>query len=52
MLCGGDNKDNEYAEHKIEDDNVGAKLLKAMGWKEDTGLGKDGQVKFFVTLKS
>ena len=29
--------------NKIDEDNVGCKLLKAMGWKGDTGLGKDGQ---------
>ena len=28
---------------KIDEDNIGCKLMKAMGWKSDTGLGKDGQ---------
>ena len=33
----------EHQDNKIEDDNVGCKLLKAMGWTGDKGLGKDGQ---------
>lgn len=31
------------AARPIDDTNKGSKLLKAMGWKEGSGLGKSGQ---------
>lgn len=31
------------ASRPIDDSNKGSKLLKAMGWKEGSGLGKSGQ---------
>ena len=30
------------AQRAINETNLGFKLLKSMGWKEGTGLGKDG----------
>ena len=32
---------SDYAEHKIDQDNVGYQLLQKAGWKEGAGLGKE-----------
>ena len=39
-----DNYDfSDYAEHKIQEDNIGYKMLKQAGWQEGMGLGSQGQ---------
>ena len=34
---------SDYAEHKLNDDNLGFKMMQRMGWSEGRGLGSDGQ---------
>lgn len=36
-------KPEQPTKHGIGDDNIGAKMLKGMGWNKGQGLGKDGQ---------
>ena len=42
MKEGRDPDFSDYQSNKLTEDNVGYKMLKAMGWTEGAGLGADG----------
>ena len=35
--------DSEFQEHKLDESNLGFKMLEKMGWTEGKGLGSSGQ---------
>jgi splicing factor 4 len=35
--------ESEYQEYKIQQDNIGFKMLQKMGWSSGEGLGASGQ---------
>ena len=36
-------EESDYAEQKLNEDNLGFKMLQRMGWSEGKGLGTEGQ---------
>jgi splicing factor 4 len=35
-------KESDYEQHKIQEDNLGFQMLKKAGWSEGAGLGDGG----------
>ena len=40
---GGEFVYEDYAEHKLTDENIGYKMLQKAGWEEGKGLGSTGE---------
>lgn len=36
-------KESDYEQHKIQEDNIGFQMLKKAGWSEGIGLGDGGK---------
>lgn len=40
---GGEFSYEDYAEHKLTEENIGYKMLQKAGWEEGKGLGTEGE---------